>query len=70
MSLENVKPALDRIEEHLGEIQDAREFLLKNSREIISLCSKAIISVHKGDIKNGSRFNTYIIRSSRERLNN
>lgn len=51
MTLNNVKPSLNKIAESLSEVQDAREFLLKNTREIIILCSKSIISVHSGDIK-------------------
>ena len=51
MSFKNVKPELEKIAKLLSETQDAREFLLKNTREIIILCSRAIISVHKGDIK-------------------
>ena len=37
----------------MGNTQDAREFLLKNTREVIILCSKSIIAVHKGDLKTG-----------------
>jgi translin len=51
MTLKNVKPSLNKIAKSLEEVQDAREFLLKNTREIIILCSKSIISVHKGDMK-------------------
>lgn len=51
MTLKNVKPSLNKIAKSLSEIQDAREFLLKNTREIIILCSKSIISVHTGDMK-------------------
>ena len=51
MTLKNVNPSLNKIAKALSEIQDAREFLLKNTREIIILCSKSIISVHKGDMK-------------------
>ncbi len=53
MALKNVKPSLNKIAKSLGEVQDAREFLLKNTREIIVLCSRSIIAVHKGDIKTG-----------------
>ena len=53
MALKNVKPALNKIAKSLGDVQDAREFLLKNSREIIVLCSRSIIAVHKGDLKTG-----------------
>jgi len=51
MTLKNVKLSLNKIAKSLSEVQDAREFLLKNTREIIILCSKSIISVHKGDMK-------------------
>ena len=53
MALKNVKPSLNKIAKSLGEVQDAREFLLKNTREIIVLCSRSIIAVHKEDIKTG-----------------
>jgi len=51
MTLKNVKSSLNKIAKSLTEVQDAREFLLKNTREIIILCSKSIISVHSGDMK-------------------
>jgi len=51
MSLRNIKSSLNKIAKSLSDIQDAREFLLKNTREVIILCSRSIISVHKGDIK-------------------
>ena len=51
MTLKNVKSSLDRISKSLADVQDNREFLLKNTREIIILCSRCIISVHKGDVK-------------------
>lgn len=53
MTLRNVKQSLNEIAKSLGDIQDAREFLLTNTREIIILCSKSIIAVHKGDITTG-----------------
>ena len=51
MTLKNVKISLNKIAKSLSEVQDDREFLLKNTREIIILCSKAIISVHNNDMK-------------------
>jgi len=51
MTLKNVKSSLDKISKSLSNVQDNREFLLKNTREIIILCSRSIISVHKGDLK-------------------
>ena len=53
MALNNVKPALNKIAKSLEDIQNAREFLLKNTREIIILCSRSIIAVHKGDLRTG-----------------
>ena len=55
MALKNARPALDRIAKTLEATQDSREFLLKNTREIISLCSRSIIAVHSGDLKTGKR---------------
>jgi len=55
MTLKNVKPSLNKITKLLGGIQDSREFLLKNTREIIILCSRSIIAVHKGDLKEGKK---------------
>lgn len=51
MTLKNVKSSLDKISKSLSEIQDNREFLLKNTREIIILCSRSIISLHNGELK-------------------
>lgn len=53
MTLKNVKLSLNKIAKDLETVQDAREFLLKNTREIIILCSKSIISVHKGELAAG-----------------
>ena len=53
MVLKTAKKSLLKIEKTLGNIQDAREFLLKNSREIIVLCSRSIIAVHKEDLATG-----------------
>ncbi|MDH3617123.1 MAG: RNA-binding protein [Nitrosopumilus sp.] len=55
MTLKNVKSSLDKISKSLADVQDNREFLLKNSREIIILCSRSIISVHKGDLKTAKK---------------
>ncbi len=55
MTLKKVKPTLNKIAKSLGETQDRREFLLKNTREIIILCSRSIIAIHKGDLKTGKK---------------
>lgn len=51
MALKNLKNSLDKISKSLETVQSSREILIKNSREVIILCSKSIISVHKGDLK-------------------
>lgn len=51
MAMKNVKSSLARISESLAKTQDAREFLLRNSREVVTSCSKSIIAVHGGDMK-------------------
>jgi len=51
MSLNNVKTSLDDISKSLSASQNAREYLIKNTRGIIILCSQAIINIHKGDRK-------------------
>lgn len=53
ITLKNVKPSLNKIVKSLESIQETREFLLKNTREVIILCSRSIIAVHKGDLKTG-----------------
>ena len=55
MSLKNIKPSLNNIAKSLSDVQDAREFLLKNTREVIILASRTIISVHKGDTKSAKK---------------
>ena len=50
MALKSVRPSLDRIARSLSGTQDSREFLLKNTREVIILCSRSIIAVHRGDM--------------------
>ena len=51
MSLKNVKLSLNKISKSLSNTQDSREFLIKNTREVVILCSQSIISVHKKDLK-------------------
>ncbi len=51
MSLRNVKSSLGTIEKSLSASQDSREYLIKNTREVVILCSQAIINIHKGDRK-------------------
>lgn len=50
MTTEKVKTSLNNISKNLSKTQDKREFLLKNTREVVNLCSRTIIAVHKDDI--------------------
>ena len=51
MSLKNVKSSLQKINKTLAKSHASREYLIKNSRQIVNLCSQSIIEVHKGDLK-------------------
>ena len=55
MTLKNVKTSLDKISKTLASVQDNREFLLKNTRQIIILCSTSIIAIHKGDLNQAKK---------------
>ena len=50
MGLKNVKLSLPQISKELEKINSAREFLIKNNREVIINCSQAIIAIHKNDL--------------------
>ena len=50
MGLKNVKLSLPQISMELEKINSAREFLIKNNREVIINCSQAIIAIHKNDL--------------------
>ncbi len=51
MSLDEIKSSLDAISKSLSKTLDAREDLIRNTRDIVLLSSKAIISIHGGDLK-------------------
>lgn len=53
MSIKNVKSSLSKISKSLDDAQNSREYLIKSTREVIILCSQAIISAHRLDIKTG-----------------
>ena len=50
MGLKNVKSSLPQISKELEKTNSAREFLIKNNREVIINCSQAIIAIHKNDL--------------------
>jgi len=51
MTLKNVKSSLPRISKSLKATNASREFLIKNTRDVIILCSHSIIAAHKGDLR-------------------
>jgi len=55
MTMKNVKSSLDKISKNLSELQDAREYLLKNTREIVILCSQAIMLTHRNELKQAEK---------------
>ena len=50
MSLKNLKSSLNKIVKSLDAAQDSREYLIKNTRDVVISCSQSIISAHKGDL--------------------
>ena len=51
MTLKNVKSSLKGISKSLLASNESREFLIKNTRDVVILCSHSIIAVHKGDLR-------------------
>lgn len=55
MSLKNVKSSLSKISKPLNDMQNSREYIIKNTREVILLCSQSIISIHRSEIEVGKK---------------
>ena len=51
MALKNVKSSIKGISKSLKTSNESREFLIKNTRDVVILCSHSIIAAHKGDLK-------------------
>ena len=51
MALKNVKSSLKGISKSLKTSNESREFLIKNTRDVVIICSHSIIAAHKGDLK-------------------
>ena len=54
MVSEKIKISLKSINDELQLIENRREQLIKESRDIIILCSQSIISLHQGHIQDKS----------------
>jgi translin len=50
MSLTNVLGSLDEINGELRNVEERREILIKNTRNIVMLCSKSIVDLHNNKI--------------------
>jgi translin len=50
MALGNIKSSLNTVTKSLAASQDSREYLIKNTRDVIILCSQSIIASHRGDL--------------------
>ena len=72
MTLKNVKTSLSKISNSLNKTQNAREYLIKSTREVIILCSQSIISIHRSDIKTGKekaeRAKNYLVRYGKKQM--
>jgi len=55
MSLDTVQGSLDKIGYELKDIEERREKLIKGTRDIILSCSKSIVALHHGQIKEADR---------------
>ena len=51
MTLKNVKSSLQGVSKSLQTSNASREFLIKNTRDVVILCSHSIIAAHKGDLR-------------------
>jgi len=55
MSLQNIKSSLNKISKSLDAAQESREYLIKNTRDVVISCSQSIIAAHKGDLKDAKK---------------
>ena len=51
MLLEGIRSSLEAIEKGLKEAHESRERLIRGTRDVVILCSQAIIAVHGGDLE-------------------
>jgi translin len=55
MSLKNTKSSLAKISKTLDKTHNKRESLLKNTRQIVNLCSESIIECHRNHTKEAKK---------------
>ena len=51
MVIKNVKSSLNDISKSLHSVNAVREYLIKNTRDVVILCSHSIIAAHNGDLR-------------------
>ena len=54
MSFTSVHSSLEEINRELRNIEERREILIKNTRDMVMLCSKSIIALHNNEMDNAS----------------
>ena len=52
MSFTNVHSSLEEINREFRNIEERREILIKNTRDMVMLCSKSIIALHNNEMDN------------------
>lgn len=50
MSLDVARESLEAISKWLSDAHDDREYLIRNTRDVVILCSRSIAAVHRGDM--------------------
>ena len=50
MSLDAARESLEAISKWLSDAHDDREYLIRNTRDVVILCSRSIAAVHRGDM--------------------
>jgi translin len=55
VSLKNLKSSLTKVSKSLDAAQNSREYLIKNTRDVIISCSQSIIAAHKGDLDDAKK---------------
>lgn len=50
MSLDAARESLDTIAKGMSDAHDAREYLIRNTRDVVIHCSRSIAAVHRGDM--------------------
>ncbi len=53
--ISNIQDSIEDIHEHLKNIEERRESLIKGTRKIVLLCGKSIVCMHRQEIQEGTK---------------